>query len=295
MRRFFASWYLGPSEFVQHPKLPIAAVWALFAAGGIGALRVGMSIVRSSSDSERDVWGSRSVGCLAGVVGVALTSVVLDYPICAGRLTLYALFFQQVLILEGFEAAHEFICRATTTTAKRRAQAVFTTAAMIALIGSAGLAAFRVFERVTAVAPLENVRPFIAQIPEDTAETVFVTPCMDRQVRTLPEGLGDRRVIHLPVEDWAPALPRGESIWVIHSRLVPGLCEKYRRQLRGMTHGFADDAAVRADGRRETAVVYHTTVKTEEELREHRRDVLRAFKRASEAAKREGSPVRDSD
>jgi hypothetical protein len=277
LRRFFAGWYLGPSEFIAHPKLPLAAIWTLAAAALIGVARVARQLLRPGADDPDPQWGSRSAGCLAGVVGVIATSWVLDYPICAGRLTLFAFFFQQILILEGLDAARELLAKTGSSAAALRAQRVVAAGVAATLIGVAGVTAFEVVGRVIAKAPLEDVRPLLRDVPADTPDLVLITACMKRQMQTLPEGLGARDVLQLPVEDWGPLLPRGEDVWIIHSRLIPGPCEKIRLGLRGMTHGFD-----RPDRRRETAVVYHARVRTEAELRKRRKRVLRAFKNAED-------------
>jgi hypothetical protein len=61
------------------------------------------------------------------------------------------------------------------------------------------------------------------RIPDEPTETVIVTGCMARQIRTLPEGLGSRQVVYLPFANWRAELPEGREIWIVHSRLVPGL------------------------------------------------------------------------
>lgn len=266
LRRFFASWYVGPSEFLFHPKLPGAAVWLLLAALTAGGVRVALSLVRAPAAPQgQDLWGSRSAVCLAGVVGVIGTSWLLAYPICAGRLTLYAFFFQQLLILEGIDWLEAAV-------APRRGLRAATGLVLALLILAGGRTAWQVLERVEAVAPVEDVRPLLERIPQDTTEPVIVTACMARQMRTLPEGLGSRRVLYLPPKGWAPLLPRGKEIWVVHSRLTPGPCEKMRRELEGMTMGFD-----RPDQPKGRAVVYHARVRTPAEMRERRREVLRAL------------------
>ena len=50
-------------------------------------------------------WGSRSVGCGVLLAGLPLASWWIGYPICAGRLTLFALLPLVVLTLEGVSFA----------------------------------------------------------------------------------------------------------------------------------------------------------------------------------------------
>ena len=92
-------------------------------------------------------WGSRSAACLAGIVGVIATSFLLDYPICAGRLTLYALFFQQLLLLEGIDWLR-------SAAGGRRALQALVVLTIAFLLASGGWTATRVLRRVVAVALL---------------------------------------------------------------------------------------------------------------------------------------------
>ena len=274
LRRFFASWYVGPAEFLVHPKLPATGVWLLLGSLAAGGVRVALSLVRVREPEGEDLWGSRSAVCLAGVVGVIATSWLLAYPICAGRTTLFAFFFQQLLLLEGIEWLEE-------AAGPRRVFQGVVGLVLGFLTFAGGHTAWEVLDRVRAVAPVEDVRPLLERIPEDTKDPVIVTACMARQIRTLPEGLGDRRVIYLPPSDWRPLLPRGREIWVIHSRLITLVCKRIRLGLEAMTKGF--DHPDQPKGR---AVVYHTRVLTHEEMR-RRLEVHRALKRRAEREARE--------
>lgn len=277
VRRFVASWYLGPSEFVFHPKLSSPALFLAMGALALGTVRV-VGALLSTAESEADErWGSRSAACLAGIVGVIATSFLLDYPICAGRLTLYALFFQQLLLLEGIDWLR-------SAAGGRRALQALVVVTIAFLLASGGWTATRVLRRVVAVAPIEDVRPLLERIPDEPTETVIVTGCMARQIRTLPEGLGSRQVVYLPFENWQAELPEGREIWIVHSRLVPGLCESMRVKLAGLTDGFD-----RPDQPRGGAVVYHTRVLTRKERREKRKLQLRAV---GEQAKKEARAER---
>ena len=152
------------------------------------------------------------------------------------------------------------------------------------LLVSGGWTATRVLRRVVAVTPIEDVRPLLERIPDEPTETVIVTGCMARQIRTLPEGLGSRQVVYLPFANWRAELPEGREIWIVHSRLVPGLCESMRVKLAGLTDGFD-----RPEQPRGGAVVYHTRVLTRKERREKRKLQLRAV---GEQAKKEARAER---
>jgi hypothetical protein len=280
VRRSFASWYVGPSEFVFHPKLSRPALFLAMGALGLGALRAARSLFTTAASETDERWGSRSVVCLAGIVGMLATSFLLDYPICAGRLTLYALFFQQLLLLEGIDWLRD-------AAGHRRALQALVAMAIAFLLASGSWTASAVIRRVDAVAPVEDVRPLLERIPDRPSERVLVTACMERQIRTLPEGLGSRQGVYLPLEGWQSKLPAGQEIWIVHSRLVPGLCESMRRKLLRQTRDVD-----RPNQPKGGAVVYHARVLTREERREKRKKTLRAVRKLQlqDTADRKNSP-----
>lgn len=266
--RSVREWYTGPTEFIWHPGLAAPALWALLVCGGLGVVRVVLSLARPdrlTGSPARAEWGSRSVGCVLAILGLIATSFVLDYPIKSGRTTLYVLCLQQMLMLEGVEWIGELARRIPRLDVRRVSQAVLALALAAGIVASAATAA-EVARRVLAKAPVDNVRPLLARIRSEPDLPVLVTVCMGRQVQTLPEGLDGHEVIVLPASDWKPLVPLGRDVWIIHSRLLPGLCEQTRRQLRRMTHGFD-----RADVFGETAVVYRAKTLTRAELRQRRR------------------------
>ena len=281
VRRFVASCGLRglvpKGAGVFHPKLPPPALFLAMGALALGTVRVVRALLSTAESEADERWGSRSAACLAGIVGVIATSFLLDYPICAGRLTLYALFFQQLLLLEGIDWLRG-------AAGGRRALQALVVLTIAFLLASGGWTATRVLRRVVAVAPIEDVRPLLERIPDEPTETVIVTGFMARQIRTLPEGLGSRQVVYLPFANWRAELPEGREIWIVHSRLVPGLCESMRVKLAGLTDGFD-----RPDQPRGGAVVYHTRVLTRKERREKRKLQLRAV---GEQAKKEARAER---
>ena len=273
VRRFFASWYIGPAEFIVHPKLPPAALWLAMGALALGGFRAARSLLVTAERETDEGWGSRSASCLAGILGVISSSFLLDYPICAGRLTLYALFFQQLLLLEGIDWLRD-------AAGRRRIPQLLAALPIVFLVVSGGSTALEVLRRVVEFTPIEDVRPLLDRIPDDPGETVLVTACMSRQIRTLPEGLGSRKVVFLPLEGWQAKLPAGEEVWIVHSRLLWGLCESMRTRILLHTSG-----AEQPDQPKGRAVVYHTRVLTRKEQADKKKSLLRALR------KKEKNPV----
>jgi hypothetical protein len=267
--RSVTEWYVGPSEFIRHPELHGQVLWALLFCGALGVVRAVLSIARRSDaghvSAVREAWGSRSVGTVFVILGLIATSFVLDYPLKSGRTTLYALCFQQILMLEGVEWIGDLVRRIGRSEVRWVARAALALAVTVGIVASAQTA-WVVARKVLAVAPVEDMRPAIGRIRSEPELPVLVTPCMRRQVETLPEGFDGHQLIWLPVSDWMPRVPRGREVWIIHSRLTHGLCELLRRQLRRMTHGFD-----RPDVRGESVVVYRARTLTRAELRRQRR------------------------
>ena len=108
--RFLFGWYDGRLAFVRHDPVPDAALIALklcFALGVIRVLMYSRSAAAASSallgghEQERNTmtdasgpgvrtpseWGTRSQGGLLMVIALLVAAPLIDYPICAGRLT----------------------------------------------------------------------------------------------------------------------------------------------------------------------------------------------------------------
>lgn len=255
--RLLAGWYVGPTEFFFPPPLAAPVAWilvSLLVAGGVRALR-GTFVLTGSAGPD---WGSRSLGCLAAVAGVVAASFLLQYPMCAGRSNLFVLALEQLLVLEGLAWALD---GARSARIPPRARGILTAAARLglaALVAAMALHAVRVHQQLAPGLPLEDLRPQLPRVRQDPSLPVLVTPCIERQLRTLPEGLPGLDLRWLPVTDWEPLVPRGREVWIVHSRLNPGFCERYRRRLRSMTHGFD-----RPDHPKDQAVVYRATVRSE--------------------------------
>ena len=209
------------------------------------------------------------------------TSWVIDYPICAGRLTLYALLFQQVLILEGFEGCAEVAARVSRPRV-RRVLAVSIVSTLLVTTGFALRSALGRARVLLEEAPLDDLRPALAHIRGDPARPVVVSPCLQREFQTLPEGSAGLRLILLPLEDWQPKVPRDASVWIVDARPVQGICPGISRALRNMTR-----SRERIDGRPGAAQLYRAETLSGRELRSRRRKAFRELKRADDEARRD--------
>jgi hypothetical protein len=170
------------------------------------------------SSSHESSWETRSAGSLILLGGVLLASLLVGYPVCAGRVVLFAQAHTQVLALEGALfiaafwkrsiAARAFICLAV---------------AVVAFHST------REFVKFITSEPAENIRPMISLMNPDTADKVWVHPCSVAQVRALPDALPVGNVAPLS----EPALPpRGQKVWVLWTHLGDDHCRRSLDEVR---------------------------------------------------------------
>jgi hypothetical protein len=236
----------------------------------------------AGSGARNGSWGGRSAGCLAGVVGAISTSFLLDYPICSGRLLLYVLWFQQMLILEGVDALLTAAARhGRLAGGRERLFAAGAGTALVMLIAVVLLAGVRSYRDLLQRVPIEDVRPQLGKLQTAPDLPVIVTSCMEYQIRTLPEGLQMERVLWQPFEGgFPPSMPHGEDVWIIHSRLFRGFCQVVHDQFAALTSDAPRGPVVRG----EEVLVYRTHLLTLEEAkqkkdREHQEAVRRKLER----------------
>lgn len=281
--RFFLGFYEGRVEIVGPQALPLPAHAALLGLLLLGAGQVLWTLQRPRSVEPRSApaaWGSRSAGCAAGIVGTIATSFVLDYPVCSGRLLLYVLFMQQIVLLEGVGTVLASGARLDRRLGTGRLAAVVAAVAVAALAFAVGGAALHGTRQLALRTPIEDVRPQLAKLRTAPELPVVVTACMERQIRALPEGLGMDRVVMQSLKEWVP-LPHGEEVWVIHSRQFPSICHAIHEHWIKMT----TDAPREPRGPGKTVLVYRTRLLTPREI------VLRDERRSAEKQRR-GSPPR---
>ena len=163
-------------------------------------------------------WGARSLGSIVLIGGVLMASLIVNYPICAGRVTLFAQIHLQILAVEG-----------TLFTLARWSRNRTAAVVSYALIGVVLFHSIRELVRFARAEPEENLRPAIAQINPEAANTVWVHPCSVAQVRSLPEPLPVGEVL-LGSEKKVP--PRGQRIWILWSHLGEESCRTRLEQLQ---------------------------------------------------------------
>jgi len=178
------------------------------------------SVVRGWKKRERNdsEWGSRSVGSIVLIGGVILASLLVNYPICAGRVTLFAQIHLQILAVEG-----------ALFLLTRLSRSKLAAAVSYVLIGVILFHSLREFARFVRAEPEENLRPAIAEIDPNAANTVWVHPCSVAQIRSLPEPLPVSEVL-LGTEKRVP--PRGQKVWIIWSHLGEESCRARLEQLQ---------------------------------------------------------------
>lgn len=179
--RFLFGWFDGRADFtrVKIAALPGSVLKLAFAAGLVRSV---LALAPRTRLPSSEGWGSRSLGYAGLLMGLPLASWLLDYPICAGRLTLFALLPIVLLVLEGVDAAAIGLQRLP---GGRSA----------ALLGGAALAlailpaSYANLATVVAQAPPENLRPLLERAREHGELPILTTTCTRKQIETLPEGL----------------------------------------------------------------------------------------------------------
>ncbi|MCI0490005.1 MAG: hypothetical protein L0229_25720 [Blastocatellia bacterium] len=170
------------------------------------------------STVEDASWGSRSTGSLILLTGVILASILIGYPICAGRLILFAQVHLQLLAIEGGLFILTFWNR----------YKIARTFLYLCIVVVTMYPAHR-YVKFIQDEPRENLRPMLSLIKSETANTVWVHPCSVAQVKSLPEPLPVQEVLfntrkHLP--------PPGRKVWILWSHLGDGHCREELERVR---------------------------------------------------------------
>ena len=141
-----------------------------------------ISIIRSRGNRdpnhEATSWGSRSWGSLALLLLMIGSSVVVRYPICAGRIVLFTQVHTQILAVEG--ALFLFGVRRWKKVA---IPLMYGVAGIVILHACLGYVGF-----VRAGVP-ENIFPMVRLIDPGISNTLWVHPCSEAQVKSLPDPL----------------------------------------------------------------------------------------------------------
>ncbi len=176
---------------------------------------------RKASGEEEAAWGSRSFGSLILLSTVILASPTLNYPMCAGRVTLFAQVHLQLLTLEGAL----FFLRSFD----KRTLIILWIAVAIILFHSG-----REYGRFVKAEPAENLLPVLSLMKPEVSNIAIVQSCSAAQVKALPEPLPVREVLF----EFKAEQIRGERVWVVWSHLGADYCVKELEQIRSQAKSW---------------------------------------------------------
>ncbi len=212
--RMMTRWYTGELSFGARTAVPAPVVAVLLAASALGLVEIARRTWagRGAGEPADRVWGwgSRSTGAVVMLFGLVAAGVVTQYPQAAGRLTLFALFAFQLLILEGFAALHRW--------ARRQRAAQRATSVLLALVAIACTpAAYANLRHVITRNPPENVRPLLPLIAERPELPVVIAICSEKQISTLPEWREREDIVYFGEREGPPTerLPEAREFWIL--------------------------------------------------------------------------------
>jgi len=208
---FFWGWHLG-----RLMPLVIAVIAPLQA---LGAFEVVKRWRRGEGDSGNQSWGSRSLGSLVLLVGVILASLLVNYPICAGRLVLFTQVHTQILAVEG-----ALFILGYWKTRKIAPLLLYVCIAVVAAYSGHRYVKFIREE------PSENIRPMLPLIKPEVANIVWVHPCSVAQVKSLPEPLPVTKVM-LKTKTRLPQ--PGQKVWILWTHMTDEHCQRRLAEVRG--------------------------------------------------------------
>jgi len=195
--------------------LVIAAVLPLQALGLYWTVKKLKDRQALEADSD---WGARTLGSICLLTMMIVASVVVSYPICAGRVVLFTQVHTQILILEGA------VYLLTFWNMRKLAKGFL-------FAGIAIIVAYSTHRYIGFVKepPPENLRPILSFVNPSLANTVWVHPCSIAQVRSLPDPLPVQQVI----TKTRKGLPEpGQKIWILWTHLSDGFCKESLEELR---------------------------------------------------------------
>lgn len=208
---YIGGWY-RVSPFGARRGLPEAliAVITLFVLVG-AAVTLRRSWRGSALDDDAETeWGSRSLCCLICLGGLLAASLLVRYPICPGRLTLFSLFSLQLVMAEGFGALASWL-------PKTRAWTLAANVALGVLLVLCLPSAHRSARFMMLRDPPENVRPLLPLTESEPELPIVVAACSTKQLSTLPEWMHRDDIVYFDeqVALGRPGLPESGEFWVI--------------------------------------------------------------------------------
>lgn len=179
--RFVFGWFDARADFSRTvvAGVPLALLEVGF---GAGLVRVGLALAPGRPLAAPARWGSRSLGYAVLLLGLPLASWLFGYPICAGRLTLFALLPIVVLMLEGIDLAAVLLRRVP-------GGAWGGLLAGLALALAILPSSYENLARIAKSPPPEDLRPLLLRASERSDLPILTTTCTRRQIETLPEGV----------------------------------------------------------------------------------------------------------
>ena len=211
--KFGLGWYSGLQEFPIAGGLPKEFLVILQIAFVAGVFQVLRTLTGRSLPRVPDGWGTRSLGALFVLFGVLAASFLLRYPICSGRLTLFALLPLQLVLFEGFVAAHSWL-------ENKEGLKKLSLALGLVWIGCVAPFGIRDVYRFSHAPVPDDIRAVLGRIQTHSDLEILVMPCLAVGARSLPGGLPSISVVYAP----SPAgLPWGKEVLILEKNRHPGL------------------------------------------------------------------------
>lgn len=197
----------------HHGRLLPIVVAVVAPLQALGVYRVISRWKNRDASVDDGAWGSRTLGSLLLLIGTILASLILSYPIKAGRLVLFAQVHTQILAMEGGLLVLSFKVRSAVRT-------MFLCAGIAIVIVYSG---HRYIDFIRSEPP-ENIRPMLSLIRPEVANTIYVHPCSVAQVESLPEPLP---VEHIELAGKRQLPKSGEKTWILWTNITDEYCHQW--------------------------------------------------------------------
>jgi hypothetical protein len=169
---------------------------------------------RRPAEEHRDSWGSRSLGSIALLVGLALASLLFNYPICSGRTILFTQIHTQILAIEGAL----FLIDGWNNRYKSL-RLLYGLTALLALCCAVA------YTRSIKADGAEDLNPMVPKINSELSDTLWVHPCSCAQVRAFPGKIPVGTVLLGNHTSKAPKVPpEGSRVWVMWTHMGDRFC-----------------------------------------------------------------------
>jgi len=246
--RYLTGWARSQPVFGGGVPVPGSVVWVLMGLLAAGSVVVAWRAVRpwaadpsaagrsaSPSRADETEWGSRSLACLAVILGLWLGAYLTAYPLCPGRTTLFSYFSIVILTLEGGSSALAALQRG-------RSSGLVVRGLIVCLALSASPAALATIRTLVTKDSPENIRPLLPLIEVRPELPIVIAACNTRQAVTLPEWVGRDDLyfgddLLRPREDGRPAMPEADRFLVVSTASLfycPWFLKDLRRRADSM-------------------------------------------------------------